>query len=460
MQRIVIDNFGPIKHLDLPIRDLTLLIGPNAGGKSLVAKLAFFFNRLWEVLLEDFEYARFKGKVGEDHMSPAQAGYEAFLRGERLPKLFHYFFGQSTYENPGSEVKFFYTGEKSIKLTSQAGQKVSVTFSSAFSEGLAEVQRTLAQVSEEADRGKGFIAGEPVQKYVWPELQELFGFEAKVKRLWAHFIPSNRAAVNLYRNQFFQMALAAEGSPEAVFASKDPFLHRFFLEFFPSRAELFEELRARLVQLPEGERARFELFLERFRTIVKGNYRVSANGQEYLQVEGKKLPVDVTTAGQQSAARLLAHLAFNLYFQKSSLVSIEEPEAHLYPEAQTQMVEALALALNAGPGNMMVINTHSPYVLTAFDNLITAAETARERPEEARRVAGVVPKEMWIDYDRVSAVFLEDGAAQTGDEGSEPDTILDRERRSLSGSRFDRAASQIEKTFDRLLEIRYPVEDA
>ena len=48
LQRIVIKNFGPIREIDMPIRDLTILIGPNASGKSLVARLVYFFVSLQE----------------------------------------------------------------------------------------------------------------------------------------------------------------------------------------------------------------------------------------------------------------------------------------------------------------------------------------------------------------------------------------------------------------------------
>lgn len=49
---------------------------------------------------------------------------------------------------------------------------------------------------------------------------------------------------------------------------------------------------------------------------------------------------------------------------------LEEPESHLYPEAQSQIAEAMGLFLNAG--NHMLVTTHSPYILGSINNLMYA----------------------------------------------------------------------------------------
>ncbi|MDR2116025.1 MAG: ATP-binding protein, partial [Planctomycetaceae bacterium] len=43
MQRIEIENFGAIKHVAFDIRDYTVFIGPQASGKSTIARLVYFF---------------------------------------------------------------------------------------------------------------------------------------------------------------------------------------------------------------------------------------------------------------------------------------------------------------------------------------------------------------------------------------------------------------------------------
>jgi len=45
-QRIEIRNFRQIKHADIDINNIVVLIGEQATGKSTIAKLIYFFKRL------------------------------------------------------------------------------------------------------------------------------------------------------------------------------------------------------------------------------------------------------------------------------------------------------------------------------------------------------------------------------------------------------------------------------
>ncbi len=49
MQRIVVKNFGPLKDIDLEIKDFMVFVGPNASGKSTLAKLIYAFRKLPEI---------------------------------------------------------------------------------------------------------------------------------------------------------------------------------------------------------------------------------------------------------------------------------------------------------------------------------------------------------------------------------------------------------------------------
>lgn len=49
MQRIEVKNFGPLKDITLDIKDYMVFIGPQASGKSTLAKLIYFF---WEIKKE------------------------------------------------------------------------------------------------------------------------------------------------------------------------------------------------------------------------------------------------------------------------------------------------------------------------------------------------------------------------------------------------------------------------
>lgn len=42
MKRLVIDNIGPVKHVELNLKRINVIIGPQSVGKSCVLKIACF----------------------------------------------------------------------------------------------------------------------------------------------------------------------------------------------------------------------------------------------------------------------------------------------------------------------------------------------------------------------------------------------------------------------------------
>ena len=61
MERIVINKLGPIKYCDLQINDFMVFTGPQAAGKSTIAKSIFFFNNIKNLMLMQFN-KRFLGE--------------------------------------------------------------------------------------------------------------------------------------------------------------------------------------------------------------------------------------------------------------------------------------------------------------------------------------------------------------------------------------------------------------
>ena len=53
MQKIIIRHLGPVKTLDMEIKDFNILIGEQATGKSTVAKAIYFF-RIIKTTLTDY----------------------------------------------------------------------------------------------------------------------------------------------------------------------------------------------------------------------------------------------------------------------------------------------------------------------------------------------------------------------------------------------------------------------
>ena len=51
MQKISIKNFGPLENVEMEVKDLLVLIGPQASGKSTISKSIYFFKSLKDDLM-------------------------------------------------------------------------------------------------------------------------------------------------------------------------------------------------------------------------------------------------------------------------------------------------------------------------------------------------------------------------------------------------------------------------
>lgn len=95
---------------------------------------------------------------------------------------------------------------------------------------------------------------------------------------------------------------------------------------------------------------------------------------------------------------------------------IEEPEAHLFPISQKHIVSLIALLYNQK--DKSVITTHSPYILTALNNLILANDVKKK----GKDIKDIVDEDLCINFDDVSAYTIKDGKLKS---------IMDKENRLI-----------------------------
>lgn len=146
----------------------------------------------------------------------------------------------------------------------------------------------------------------------------------------------------------------------------------------------------------------------------------------------------------------LAPIREKMKYQSAQLF-IEEPEQNLYPDAQRKLVQNIIRHLKAVTSvgkhrSMVVLTTHSPYVLSILNVLIADAAAVEKKPSD-ERLKDVVDESTLLPTDAFSAYFInKDGVFED---------IKDMEIPMLSGINLDSVSDWVDEHVGRINEILY-----
>lgn len=440
MQRIIIENFGPIQHLDLEIKDLSLFIGEQATGKSTVAKLIYFFKSLRGDLID---YLYYQSDFEGDDI------FQLFIK-DIQHKFSNKLFGYIKNTAPAN-LTFQYGNNKylSINLNSNpitvtfsdskfVGNKSSLRFS--FGRDLFKICNDIKEYRQYFfNPDKVLLHTTNTRNIEYTRRSEATAIEKHINSFFEddkeiQFIPAGRSILSILSGQL------------------TPFGFDFFMTAFSKQVDKIkpafnqqpiEELIKSSVlenKNPNYKEA-LNLAIQKVKTVLKGEYgkdRIYGDGI-YLDDE-TYVKLSMASSGQQEAVWILMQTFVLLLNREKVFLVIEEPEAHLSPEAQKSVVELITLLLKENESQVL-ITTHSPYILTAFNNLIYAGNVGKEH---AKEVGKIIPPELWIDSEQVGAYKLRGGTSED---------LMDHETMLIRAEELDSVSRSINEAFDAILNL-------
>lgn len=390
MKHLVIRHFGPIKEADMDLRRVNIIIGPQSSGKSTILKIACFC---------DWMERQIELTQNPDKYCDSNFFIENLIGFHKLEGYLQ----QETYIRYENDAVSFDYSEKNKKCT-----------------------------------------------FKWNEAKRW-----KYKRTKIAYIPAERNLVAAIPNWY------------QVNMNKDNILD-FMKEWeFARKAFLKGE---QILDLP-----------------VKYEYNAYNQGDRIKLENGKELDLTVASSGLQALTPLyvmLRYLTSEYYKEAHTNVEqdmlrqnlhkvvakecagltkgeqqniidtiltphhtdlfVEEPEAHIFPSTQKSFVYSLVEMLNGNVQHTCFLATHSPYILTAFNNIILAGETMAMSKEKADKVSVIMPKRQTLCYDEVAAFEMSNGRNHS---------IMDEDFRLISADAIDAASQEISNDFDYLLNI-------
>jgi hypothetical protein len=90
------------------------------------------------------------------------------------------------------------------------------------------------------------------------------------------------------------------------------------------------------------------------------------------------------------------------------MLFIEEPETHIFTEAQDKILKLILLTKNYNKKNVFFITTHSPYILTSICNALLANRVSKQQ-NKVKRVNEILISDFWLNPHNTNVFRLRDG---------------------------------------------------
>jgi len=133
---------------------------------------------------------------------------------------------------------------------------------------------------------------------------------------------------------------------------------------------------------------------------------------------------------------------FYAIINQKCFIFIEEPETHLHPDAQYLLAKYLAAFRNK-TGSGLFITTHSPYILSSFNNLFYADKCA-DISKNTDSTNNIIPKQCWLKTDDFFAYIIENEVIKN---------IKDNELAMVDIAELDYVASKQDSEYEELLHV-------
>ena len=184
------------------------------------------------------------------------------------------------------------------------------------------------------------------------------------------------------------------------------------------------------------------------RKILKADYVSDNDGEKIYFDDRHWVKLMYGSSGQQEVLWILMLIFIIMLERKSNTVIIEEPEAHLFPIAQKNIVELISLLVNT-TGSKVIITTHSPYILTSM-NLLLYSDKVESRKKS--KGLAIVPKNYRIAYDTFEAYCVDNRKA-----GKSIESLMDGESHMIQTDYIDEVSSITNTKLDKLIEREFEI---
>lgn len=426
---IRIRNFGPIDEACIDLnKKFQIFIGAQASGKSTICRVVYFCQKIRDYTLDFLMDAE---QFSQNHKNEYFNNYF-----KNLTRQFMGCFGKTTHMQKFEIVYAF--EDKQIKIFLNPDGYVRFSFNQKLKNEI------VALIDEAADMFLYKLDGEVssimdnitaigVMKHHLEEvLRALFGSGIEII-----YVPAGRSLLATMSEQLQdvsvdEMDLTMQDFIKLIKKTKNKFGSKI-----PEMVKVYTKTVKGQIHNTALNQA-YGLI----RKILRADYTSENDGEKIYFDEYHWVKLMYGSSGQQESLWILL-LAFAIILEKRNTFFImEEPEAHLFPIAQKDMISLIALMANV-TGSKVIITTHSPYILTSINILLYS-----EKVEgiNVRNGKTVIPKNLRIPY-RTFAAY------KVGNFEKSLEPLLDRESHMIDTDYIDEVSAITNSELEQLMDM-------
>ncbi|WP_448790630.1 hypothetical protein [Bacteroides graminisolvens] len=380
MARLIIKNIGPIKHVDLELNKINVIIGEQSSGKSTICKIASFC--AWVEKTVSLE---------QETLPVAEAFKEKL---ETFHKLQGYFNDDSEIIYTSDIISIHYKYSTSIEFNNVGRwrfKRPKIEYIPAERNMVGAIPNWFS-VKLQDNNILSFMTdwGDSRLIYTKDKSLAILNLDA------AYYYDESRQEdfIKMKNGKTIKLAVASSGLQSAT-----P-----LLALFTAYTERMQEI----TQLSSyQDRIQTNQIIEkvsdqiRYRTSRRRDESNPTPLPEFEMLHYENVSFKIKTGAATEITQLLDN------FVKTQYVSffIEEPELNLFPATQRNLTHQLVKGTLKGD-NKLFVTTHSPYILTVLNNLLLAKRIITQNPLVKDDVLKIIDGDSLLSSSDFSAYSL------------------------------------------------------
>lgn len=447
--RLIVKNFGPLKDVDIEVRDFLCLIGKQATGKSTIAKLIAIFED------ENFSEYLFLQNLMDyglyDFLN--KESYISYKIDENNESIFYFDFIYEKGKVKLNNFKTYYTHLFDDKKNNNGRQE--------RIDNIEEISKHLLKLLVSLD-----------DIFTAKKLNVIYNeFDSKIEKYNSLLENVNS---KLTQNELNDNTLNVVSEVNLLAKDFEKLLDDYY-------KKIIEFIKLDSLYIP-SERNFLHIIAENTLGLINNKIQIPAHlleiGQEYEKAlnvvkeiplslidkkftykrEGKtsyifhnkneKIDLLQSASGLQSIIPIILLIEYSKTLKENYHFNyvIEEPELNIYPLTQHQLIKYLVKNIfdfdtKNYQRKKIVITTHSPYILASINNLLLAFNKGQEKPKETQKI---INKDSWINPNYFNAYELKNGKSYK---------IMNEKLGQIKSNMIDKVSDEFSDEFDKLLAL-------